>query len=247
MSIGLVCFDMDGVLVDYLSTWEWVYDKLKLSNQEAYDAFQDGLITEWEWIKYDLDLIRGALKEDMNNDTLHKLLEDCPLMKNLKDSIQELLDYGLDVSIISGGMHPVAHRIASNFLTDSKWIPRFGGIDKISSEKFCDGFDTKLYVFTNGWNYYYDGEIPEKGRYQVQLIAKGSIVSILQRRLSVSISRTVSIGDSKQDSSMFDFSGLKIAFNTRHEELIEECDIFIEERDLSLVSKNILNYFNSLK
>ena len=59
------------------------------------------------WIKYDLDLIRGALKEDMNNDTLHKLLEDCPLMKNLKDSIQDLLDYGLDVSIISGGMHPV--------------------------------------------------------------------------------------------------------------------------------------------
>ena len=75
-------------------------------------------------------------------------------------------------------------------------------------------------------------EIPEKGRYQVQLIAKGSIVSILQRRLSVPISRTVFIGDSKQDSSMFDFSGLKIAFNTRHEELIEKCDIFIEERDL---------------
>ena len=112
MSKGLVCFDMEGVLVDYLSTWEWVYDKLKLSNEEAYNAFQEGLITEWEWIKYDLDLIRSALKEDMNNDTLHKLLEDCPLMKNLKDSIQELLDYGLDVSIISGGMHPVAHRIA---------------------------------------------------------------------------------------------------------------------------------------
>ena len=48
MSKGLVCFDMDGVLVDYLSTWEWVYDKLNLSNEEAYNAFQDGLITEWD-------------------------------------------------------------------------------------------------------------------------------------------------------------------------------------------------------
>ena len=247
MSKGLVCFDMDGVLVDYLSTWEWVYNKLNLSNEEAYNAFQLGLITEWDWIKYDLDLIRGALKEDMNNSTLHDLLEDCPLMKNIKNAIQELLDYGLDVSIISGGMHPVAHRISSFFLSKEKWKSRFGGIDKVSSEIFCDGFDTKLYVFTNGWNYDSRGKIPEKGRYQVQLIAKGSIVNILQRRLSVEKIRTVSIGDSKQDSSMFDFSGFNIAFNTRHDELIEKSDIFIEERDLSLVSKNILEYFNSLE
>ena len=46
---------------------------------------------------------------------------------------------------------------------------------------------------------------------------------------------------------MFDFSGFNIAFNTRHDELIEKSDIFIEERDLSLVSKNILEYFNSLE
>ncbi|MBJ99443.1 MAG: hypothetical protein CMB48_00255 [Euryarchaeota archaeon] len=246
MSKGLVCFDMDGVLVDYLSTWEWVYNKLNLSNEEAYEAFQLGLITEWDWIKYDLNLIRGALKEKMNNLTLYELLHDCPLMKNLKKSIHELLDFGLDVSIISGGMHPVAHRIASNFLTDEKWRPRFGGIDKVSSELFCNGFDTKLYVFTNGWNYDSRGEIPEKGRYQVQLIAKGSIVNILQRRLSIEKSRTVAIGDSKQDSSMFDFSGFNIAFNTRHEELIQKSDQVIQERDLKIVSENILNYFKSL-
>ena len=78
MSKGLVCFDMDGVLVDYLSTWEWIYNKLNLSNEEAYDAFQEGLISEWEWIKYDLNLIRSALNENMTNDKLHELLEDCP-------------------------------------------------------------------------------------------------------------------------------------------------------------------------
>ena len=246
MSQGLVCFDMDGVLVDYLSTWEWIYNKLNLSNEEAYDAFQLGLISEWDWIKYDLNLIRGALGERMTNLTLHELLDDCPLMKNLEIAIKSLIDYGLEVSIISGGMHPVAHKIASFFVSDEKWKARFGGIDALSSENFCSGFDTKLHVFTNGWNYDSKGEIPTNGRYQVQLIAKGSIVKILQRRLAVDKIKTVSIGDSRQDSSMFDYSGFGIAFNTRHQELIEKSDTFISERDLNLVSQKVIEYFESL-
>ena len=247
MRKGLVCFDMDGVLVDYLSTWEWIYNKLNLSNEEAYNAFQLGLISEWDWIKYDLDLIRGALGEHMTNEKLHELLSDCPLMKNIEKAISSLIEYGLDVSIISGGMHPVAHRIASFFTSNRKWRPRFGGIDKLSSENFCSGFDTKLNVFTNGWNYEENGQIPDLGRYQVQLIAKGSIVQILQRRLSVSKKQTVSIGDSRQDSSMFDYSGFNIAFNTRHEELIDASDIFIKEKDLCRVSEQIITYFENMK
>ena len=242
----LVCFDMDGVLVDYLSTWEWVYNKLNLSNEESYNAFQLGLITEWDWIKYDLDLIGGALKNKMNNQILHDLLIDCPLMKNLEIAIQSLIDYGLEVSIISGGMHPVAHRIASFFLSNEKWKMRYGGIDALSSKNYCLGRDTKLHVFTNGWNYDSKGKILANGRYQVQLIAKGSIVNILQRRLGIGMNRTVAIGDSKQDTSMFEHSGYKIAFNTRHEELIKNSDITIEKKDLKLVSDTIIEYFNSL-
>jgi len=246
MPKGLVCFDMDGVLVDYLSTWEWVYNKLNLSNEESYNAFQLGLLTEWDWIKYDLDLIRGALKEEMNNKKLHDLLIDCPLMKNLEEAIKSLIDFGLDISIISGGMHPVAHRIASFFPSTEKWKLRFGGIDFVSSKNYCSGKDTNLHVFTNGWNYDTKGEILHNGRYQVQLIAKGSIVNILQRRLGHDVKRTVSIGDSKQDKSMFDFSGFNIAFNTNNDDLINFSDVFIKERDLKLVSEKIIEYFKSL-
>jgi phosphoserine phosphatase len=247
MPKGLVCFDMDGVLVDYLSTWEWIYNKLNLSNEESYNAFQLGLITEWDWIKYDLNLIGSALKNKMNNNTLHDLLVDCPLMMNLETAIQSLIDYGLEVSIISGGMHPVAHRIASFFPSNDVWKMRFGGIDALSSKSYCSGSDTKLHVFTNGWNYDSKGEILANGRYQVQLIAKGSIVKILQRRLSIGMKKTVAIGDSKQDTSMFEHSGYKIAFNTKSEELIKSSDISIEKKDLKLVSDKIIEYFNSLE
>tara|TARA_Y100001980_G_C14556862_1_gene351645 strand:+ start:43199 stop:43948 length:750 start_codon:yes stop_codon:yes gene_type:complete len=244
---GLVCFDMDGVLVDYLSTWEWVYNKLNLSNKESYEAFQIGKLTEWEWIKNDLLLIRGALKNKMKNIELYELLSDCPLMKNLKTGIEKLIFNGFKVSIISGGMHPVAHRIASQFKSEKIWRKRFGGIDKLSSDLFCSGLDSKLDVFTNGWNYDSMGNIPSLGRYQVQLIAKGSIVSILQRRYSIDKKYTVSIGDSKQDNSMFDYSGLKIAFNTMNKELINNSDIYVKDKDINIIVEKILDYFSKLE
>ena len=71
-SRGLVCFDMDGVLVDWLSTWEWVYSKLNLSNAEAMELYKDGNLTEWKWLIMDLSLIRGYLQENMNDDNDEK-------------------------------------------------------------------------------------------------------------------------------------------------------------------------------
>lgn len=38
----LICFDMDRVLVDHLSTWQYVYDKLGISNKEAFDLYNQG-------------------------------------------------------------------------------------------------------------------------------------------------------------------------------------------------------------
>ena len=79
------------------------------------------------------------IKEKMNNKKLHDLLIDCPLMKNLEEAIKSLIDFGLDISIISGGMHPVAHRIASFFPSTEKWELRFGGIDFVSSKNYFSG------------------------------------------------------------------------------------------------------------
>ena len=67
MKKGLVCFDMDGVLVDWLSTWEWVYSKLNLSNAESMELYKSGNLTEWEWLIRDISLIRSALKENMKD------------------------------------------------------------------------------------------------------------------------------------------------------------------------------------
>ena len=241
MSRGLVCFDMDGVLVDHLSTWEWVYNKLGLSNHEAYAAFQAGEINEWEWIKYDLELIRGSLGPGMNDAALVALLEDCPLMLNWRQSIQCLLDAGFEVAIISGGMQPVARRIAAAFPSSRPWRQRWGGLDRATAMSDLDGADSRIRVFTNGWLPDAAGSTPPVGRYQVQMIAKGALVEILQRRLGIAVDRTTAIGDSRQDASMFSAAGLSIAFNARHGELIAAADVHVLEKDLMLVSEAILD------
>ena len=50
----LVCFDMDRVLVDHMSTWQYVYDRLEISNEEAFNLYNQGKLDEWDWLKMDL-------------------------------------------------------------------------------------------------------------------------------------------------------------------------------------------------
>ena len=50
MSPRLVCLDMDRVLVDHLSTWQYVYDQLGISNDESFELYNQGLLDEWDWI-----------------------------------------------------------------------------------------------------------------------------------------------------------------------------------------------------
>ena len=56
----LICFDTDRVLVDHFSTWQFVYDKLQINNDESLNLYNQGKLDEWEWLKLDLALIKGA-------------------------------------------------------------------------------------------------------------------------------------------------------------------------------------------
>ena len=57
----LVCFDMDRVLVDHMSTWQYVYDRLNISNEEAFNLYNQGKLDEWDWLKMDLAMIKDCL------------------------------------------------------------------------------------------------------------------------------------------------------------------------------------------
>ena len=254
-SARLVCLDMDRVLVDHLSTWQFVYDNLGISNDESFELYNQGLLDEWDWIKLDIALIKESRSPELpplTDSELRACMEGMPMMKNWKPFIQGLLDKDYHVAIVSGGLQQTARDIAAQFPCTTPWARRWGGIDPYTSQRFADGLDTRLHVFTNGWllgNPLPNGEyeLDDFGRYQVQMDGKGSVVQMLQRRLGVSKEATASVGDSAGDIAMFQESGFSICFNPWDNRPKKHASMVIEEKNLLIVGEKIDEYFSSLE
>jgi len=229
----LICFDMDRVLVDHFSTWQYVYDKLGVSNEEAFTLYNQGKLDEWDWLKLDLALVKGA-HPDITDEKMRNLCVGTPLMEGIKQCLDWIIENGHEVAIISGGMQETARDIACMYPSGSPWRRRWGGINRHR------GCDTKFHVFTNGWLSRNDGTIDDYGRYQVQMNGKGSIVNMLQRRLGIPKERTISIGDSAGDIGMFEQSELSICFNPWNEKPVAVAKMTIRNR-------NLLNVLEAIK
>ncbi len=225
---------MDRVLVDHMSTWQFVYDKLEISNEEAFNLYNQGLLDEWDWLKMDIKLMKSNYP-DLDDDKLRNLCKGTPLMKGIEKCLSYLVDSKHEIAIISGGMQQTAREIALMY-TNGPWKRRWGGIDR------NDGRDTAFHVFTNGWLRSLNGGIEDYGRYQVQMNGKGSIVKMLQRRLDIPRERTITIGDSSGDIGMFVESGLSICFNPWDEKPVEVADLTIRSTDLTDVLDAIKSY-----
>ncbi len=244
----LVCLDMDRVLVDHLSTWQFVYDQLGISNDESFELYNQGLLDEWEWIKLDLALIKSAPGGNITDERLRNLMEGMPMMKGWHGLIDHLLEQGVHVAIVSGGLQKTARDIAASFPSDGPWRRRWGGIDRHTAREKCGGFDSQLHVFTNGWLVESgDGTAPpgigDFGRYQVQMNGKGAIVKMLQRRLGVPKERTASVGDSMGDVGMFAESGCAVLFNPWDDRPKGYAHHVVEEKDLRLVLELLCERF----
>ncbi|MDP6865101.1 MAG: HAD-IB family phosphatase [Candidatus Poseidoniaceae archaeon] len=234
----LICFDMDRVLVDHMSTWQYVYDQLEISNADAFNLYNQGLLDEWDWLKMDLNLIKTKYP-DIDDDSLRARCKGTPLMAGLKECLSWLIENGHEVAIVSGGMQETAREISCMFPSDKPWSKRWGGINPHW------GLETVFHVFTNGWLRKSDGGIDDYGRYQVQMNGKGTIVQMLQRRLGIPLERTVSIGDSAGDIGMFEQSGLSICFNPWDEQPVAIAGTTIRDKDLRLVLKCIQDFIKA--
>ena len=205
--MGLVCFDMDRVLVTHDSTWQWVYDRLGVSNEESLIAYEAGALHEWEWLQKDLRLIEGGchrmLGRSVTVNDLRAWTEDVPLDHGLDACIAGLLDDGHDVAIISGGMNAPAHRIAARFPSTRPWVRRWGGIDPWVAATI-DGRDS-CWRLLHGW-LNVDSEASKRSTVPRRCTGKGESFR-LQRRLGHGREATMSIGDSMGDVSMHQRSG----------------------------------------
>lgn len=201
----LFVFDMDGVLTTNSSSWNYVHNRLLVDNRDLRQKFEMGKISYEEFLKGDVKLWidkRGKVSKD----EIVSILNEIPLSPGIDEVINLLKSSGKKVAIVSGGISWLADRIQSTV-----------------------SFDCVLsnHLLTDSAGYL----IPE-GKVEVDFQHKERNVRDIQSRFAIAKEKTVCIGDSFDDRSMFQEAGYSIAFNPRHAELTKYSDAEIMSGNL---------------
>jgi len=213
VAYDLVAFDMDGVLVDYVSSWAWVHRWFEVDNSESLHLFKTGKIDESEFIRRDIALWR-TVKPEVNIKDIVESLRDVPLIDGIQETVAALQYNGIKAVIISGGIDIVAQRIALGFDFDD-----YAANTLLTDEK---------------------GILTGEGHLNVDLGDKGLKLLDFMEKYGVETERVVSIGNSFVDVKMFQHSKLSIAFNPIDEEVISAADVEVRGRNISALLEYIL-------
>lgn len=148
----LAVFDMDGVLVDTWSSWDYVHRALGTSAEEARHAFFLGEITYEEFVRRDVE---AWLKRhpDLTVERVREILSTVPHMRGIGEMTSALREMGYTLVIVSGGIDLLAEMLAK----------RYG-----FEEYYANGFEIR------------DGEVIPRVRVPVPV--KGDVMRDLIRR-----------------------------------------------------------------
>jgi len=71
--VSIVLFDMDGVLVDAISSWKFIHDHYNMNNNASVEAYVKGEIDDAEFIRTDVNMWMKQ-KDPMTKTKLENLL-----------------------------------------------------------------------------------------------------------------------------------------------------------------------------
>lgn len=206
--IELVIFDMDGVLTDIISSWKYIHDYFKTSNEKSVDEYLKGKIDDMEFIKRDVLLWKENGKP-ITKDKLVEILSDVPLMKGAEKCIIYLKENEIKTAVVSAGLDILAHRVAEEL-----------GID---------------YVLANGVKTDEQGRLNGVGVLGVRLMYKDLAVKTLAEQQNTPLEKIASVGNSCLDIPMFEISGLGIAFNPDDDCTRKAADVIVKGKDLTKI------------
>jgi phosphoserine phosphatase len=214
MEYPLVCFDLDGTLVDdTIYIWNTLHSSFKTDSdrrRKAYNDFFAGRITYRQWFEHDLVLLREA---GADRDRILRLIDNLKPMTGAHELLHELKDRGHKIAIISGSLDIVVERLF--------------------------GIECFHHVLIN--QIYFDerGKIKDGTHTPYDLDGKAAGLHELARREGIPITRTVFIGDNRNDIWVAKAAGLSIAFNCKSNQLRSICRMEVKGKDLRPLSSLI--------
>ena len=204
-SIQLIFFDMDGVLIDVLSSWRYIHQRFGTSNQQSVTAYLNDEIDYAEFMRRDVALWKEH-GEAATKETITQILMTLPMMTGARDCFCFLRDHKVTTAIVSAGLDILAEKIARDL-----------GID---------------YVFANSIKTDVSGRLTGEGILRVELTQKDKNVMALRNKLGLPSKACAAVGNSCFDIPMLEACGLGIAFNPEDDCVRTSADIIVEGKDL---------------
>ncbi len=208
MTVKLVLFDMDGVLVDTPSSWVTVHRHFGVKNEENSKRFFSGQIDESEFMRSDIKLWKDV-KENLSISDISDIFDAVPLMNGAVETVRVLKESGVRTSIISGGIDLLADRVAS-----------LAGIDS---------------AIANGLEAGRNGMLTGQGILRVRIRDKSECALKIMKMYGVIRSECVAIGDGPSDLKLFGSAGKSIAFNAWNRDIEVAADHAVREKDLTKI------------
>lgn len=213
--VSLVLFDMDGVLVDSISSWRHVHTHFSTNNDHAVDAYVKGRISDKEFIRHDVSKWKRNDKFILK-DELHNIFSTVRLMNGAKKCIQSLIDANVQIGIVSAGIDVLADKVAELL-----------GIS---------------FVYANQLQTDDAGRLTGEGIVNVPLMQKDIVVEHIAKTRSIPQNEIVAVGNSCFDIPLLRSVGLGIAFHPDDTCIIEEADKVVYKKDLTEVFSLINTY-----
>jgi phosphoserine phosphatase len=104
--LRLIVFDMDGVLVDVKSSWQFVHAAFGVDNRENVKQYVEGRMTYEELMKRDI-----ALWGRVHIDKIRSILSQIQLMPGAVEAFAVLKEACLKTALISAGVSVLAERL----------------------------------------------------------------------------------------------------------------------------------------
>ncbi|MBS3159018.1 HAD family phosphatase [Candidatus Woesearchaeota archaeon] len=213
----LVCFDVDGILIDNLKfSWQVFHDYFQTDRHRREDSkkkFLSGEITYLQWADHDINLWK---EKNAKKGDFFRAISHLKLMEGAIETLNELKRKGLKLAVISGSLNIILE----------KFIPNY-------NEFFDDVFISRIYFDE-------DGCISRVEATEFDMDAKALALKKIAEREKLSLKECVFVGDYLNDLKIIQEAGLGIAFNCEHDELKKAADVVIGKKDLREILKFIL-------